>query len=167
LYKIRSSSACELSIIDIMYSNDEGGGDNVVAFVNDNLIGNFTTHHKNGNGDFWNIFESSGSIGAQQISAGDHTLTIRLNSTDEKGVEIDLVRVSFVCNGQCPVVTTYAVHNEFLDASNSNVDTESSFSNEGTIAIVYSAITLAILIIAAGMYLVVWYKFDKIMQCLN
>ena len=168
LYKIKSFSICELSIIDIRYSNDENGADNVIALVDDNIIGNFTTHHKQGNGDFWNVFESSGSVGAQQISMGDHILTIRLNSTDEKGVEIDLVRVSFVCDGQCPIVTT-AHHDSLIDddAGNRDVDTGSSLSDEATIAIVYSVIILAILTVAVGICLAVWYKFDKIMQWLN
>ena len=88
-----------------MYSND-GQRDLLRIYLDNHLIGEFTTLANSGGGNLWNVFRSSGIVGTPQIIVpGEHKLTIVVSSTDERGVELDKVSLSFTqCDGECPSV---------------------------------------------------------------
>ena len=53
----------------------------------------------------WNKFKHMGRIGRPRILLpGEHTLIVNASSTDEHGVEVDAIEVSFLCEGECPEI---------------------------------------------------------------
>ena len=146
-YKITSPSQCKMRIINVLYSNDEGGADTISTLLDDMIVGQFITHQNKGNGNLWNVFNSSGRIGdIHTISPGDHWLTLKVSETDSKGVELDKITVSFEqCHGGCPIVS--AVPPAIGDDDNVDEDND-SLSDEEIIGIVYSTAIFVLTLVA-------------------
>ena len=104
-YNITSQSRCALHVIGIQYSSD-GEPDTISIILDNDRFGQFITHSFSQSGHLWNVFKNSGLVGNTQILLpGEHTLTIRVTSTDEYGVELDMIRIAFsMCEGECPSV---------------------------------------------------------------
>jgi len=168
-YRITSPSQCTLQISDIIYSNDEGGADNISVLLGNIYVGDFITHQMNsGMGDLWDEFHSSGQIGdVHTIFRGENLLIIRVSVTDSKGVELDKIDVSFNdCHGKCPIVsavTPLISHNRNGDDDNNGGE---SLSNELIIGITYGIgiVLLALLTIVTGfmLYRSIKYRNYKI-----
>ena len=145
-YKITSpASQCEFRITDVVYSKDEDGPDNITVLLDNEVVGGFTTHDDSGNGNLWNVFNSSGPIGnARTIYPRVHWLKIKISEMDKKGVELDKVEVSFYnCHGQCPKVS--AAHPAISDNGS---DDDDGWSDELIIGIAYGLVIIVLLVIA-------------------
>jgi len=141
------------------YSND-GDQDIISFFLDNDRFGEVTTHAKSGGGHLWNVIENSGLVGnTQTLVPGEHTLTIRASNTDEHGVELDALKISFtMCEGKCPVITPLHRPDE-QDSSTDDKSAERS-SDSGseddssyiTIAIILAiaVIVLIVLIVVGG-----------------
>jgi hypothetical protein len=81
--------------ITVRYSNDsyEAPLEEVEVYVDGGAIGSLTAQDTGDWGYGWNIFLWSPVIGSQpvQLSAGSHTITLRVRTGDSYGVEIDCV----------------------------------------------------------------------------
>ena len=102
-HTITSNSWCAFNITNIQYSND-GDSHRVSIYLDNDIVGDFNAC--GGDGNLWNVFKSSYSIGTTQImSPGEHKLIVRLSSTDQYGVEIDKANTLFsLCDGECLVL---------------------------------------------------------------
>jgi hypothetical protein len=81
--------------ITVRYSNDSYTAplEEVDVYVDGGAIGSFMAEDTGDWGYGWNIFLWSTVIGSQpvQLSAGSHTITLRVRSGDSYGIEIDCV----------------------------------------------------------------------------
>jgi hypothetical protein len=82
---------------ELRYSND-GDPENVNVSIDGNAFGQFSTQNTRPAGGVpgtgWNVFASSGPLGAQTILPGSHQLTISVTGNDPFGVEIDLANLT-------------------------------------------------------------------------
>lgn len=77
----------------VRYSNDDVGvGDEVKVLVEGRVVGTFHTQDtRNGGctGCGWNVFVDSSTLPLGTLPAGQRTITLRLETTDGFGVDID------------------------------------------------------------------------------
>ncbi|KAK6170680.1 hypothetical protein SNE40_019012 [Patella caerulea] len=79
----------------IVYSTD-GYPDQVDVYLNNRLVGQFTTHSGTNWGHLWNEFHFTGALGmAFNLASGQHKFQIYLRSADIYGVELDYVDFGF------------------------------------------------------------------------
>ena len=117
------------TLLVFFYSND-GDQDIISFFLDNDRFGEVTTHPKSGGGHLWNVIENSGLVGnTQTLVPGEHMLTIRASNTDEHGVELDALKISFtMCEGKCPVITPLHRPDE-QDSSTDDKSTERSLDS--------------------------------------
>ena len=87
-----TESTCQVQVSNIRYS-DGSSADICMVFVGNKNIGEFHTTST----DQWNTFYNSGTIGSTSLEMGQHLLTVKVNATDEFGVELDYMEVSIDC----------------------------------------------------------------------
>lgn len=88
---------CSMRISNVRYSNN-GLSDAVELYVNETKLGELHTRAKSGGGELWNVFLSTGPIGESiQVTKGIYQLKLYAINTDEYGVEIDSITLSFNC----------------------------------------------------------------------
>ncbi len=84
----------------VRYSNDDTGvGDTVTVLLDGEVVQSFTTQDTDGYDpmgmiDGWNIFVNSPEIVLGEVPTGTSTLSLRLDTSDGFGVEIDSIAVS-------------------------------------------------------------------------
>ena len=62
IWHFNTHTSCEVVISDVCYSND-GGSDAIELQVDGSSIGHFTTTAVSQEGNQWNVFRSSGTVG--------------------------------------------------------------------------------------------------------
>lgn len=88
------ASDATVEVVDVRYSND-GDFDDIALYLDGQRLGDFKTQTHYAWGNLWNIFRSSGPIGIPQyLRAGEHTITLSVENSDEYGVEIDYIRLN-------------------------------------------------------------------------
>jgi len=155
-YNITSFSQCFFHIIGLLFSND-GDPDIIGTYLDNDKFGEFTTPANSGGGHLWNTFENSGLVGSTQtLVPGEHRLTIRISSTDEHGVELDSLKISFtMCEGDCPVIAPFhrpdddknVKSNERANNESRDEDTEDD-SSLTAIGIILGSVVVVLVIVA-------------------
>ena len=78
--------------IKVRYSNDNFGPlETVEVSIDGAVIGSFQAQDTGDDGNGWDNFRSSGTIGTMTLSAGEHELELSVSGGDGGGVEIDNV----------------------------------------------------------------------------
>ena len=91
--------SCNVEVLSVQYSND-GFSDTVDLVLNGTTIGSFRTEAVSREGEWWNVFKSSGTIGNPlSLFADEYTLKLVVRSADEDGVDID--KVILQLNSSC------------------------------------------------------------------
>lgn len=97
----RIYSDCSISVADVVYFND-GGSDKVNVTLGDEKIGFFMTESPEVGhppGYLWNILRNSRAVGTTvQLEPMFHLVTVAVNQTDCRGVEIDKITLHIVCD---------------------------------------------------------------------
>lgn len=113
--KFSTKSQCLVQIQNITYMND-GRSDTICAYLlpegNAEIteMGCFLTVQHTDWGKLWNTTEYSGKIGKSAIDtsfAGHHRIMLKINHTDDYGVEIDCLKLQLACladGGECPPI---------------------------------------------------------------
>lgn len=97
IWYFNTTTSCEVVISGVYYSND-GGPDTIELQVDDSSIGYITTRAVSQEGNQWNVFMSSGTLGNPvTLSEGQHALKLTVIMADEFGVDIDKVTLSGPC----------------------------------------------------------------------
>lgn len=96
-WRFVTTTSCEVLVANVRYSND-GFQDTIRLQVNGSIVGQFTTPGVSQEGNQWNVFKSSGTVGNPvTLSAGQHTLTLIVIMADMYGVDIDKVTLTGPC----------------------------------------------------------------------
>ena len=91
--------SCDFKVLSVQYSND-GFSDTVDLVLNGTTIGSFRTEAVSREGEWWNVFKSSGTVGnPMSLFADEYTLKLIVRSADEDGVDID--KVILQLNSSC------------------------------------------------------------------
>ena len=107
IWHFNTNTSCEVVISGIYYSND-GGPDTIELKVDDSSIGHFTTTAVSQEGNQWNTFRSSGTVGNPvTLSEGQHALKLTVTMADEFGVDIDKVTLSGPCIVRSSSIQTF------------------------------------------------------------
>lgn len=85
-------SACEVQVSNVRYF-DGSHADVCTVLLGSNNVGEFRTTTT----DQWNEFYNSGTVGSTSLEMGQHLVTVKVNATDEFGVELDYVELSIDC----------------------------------------------------------------------
>ena len=81
---------CNVEVLAVRYSND-GFSDTIQLVLNGTTIGSFITEAVSHEGELWNVFKSSDTVGNPvSLLADQYTLKLFVRSADEDGVEIDM-----------------------------------------------------------------------------
>ena len=126
-------SACQVQVSNVRYS-DESGADVCTVFLGRKNVGEFRTTTTNRPNEFFN----SGTIGSTSLEMGQHLVMVKVNATDEFGVEVDYMELNFVSD--CGEVST-----EGDSASEDN----SGLSGGAIAGIVAACITLLAAVISS------------------
>ena len=93
-FQMIGNSTCQMQVENLRYSND-GGRDEVTITLNQVssiTLGSVPTKEDSKNGELWNKFQDTGTIGPRTIiREGLYHLVITATAADEYGVEIDYV----------------------------------------------------------------------------
>ena len=90
---------CNVEVLAVRYSND-GFSDTIQLVLNGTTIGSFITEAVSHEGELWNVFKSSDTVGNPvSLLADQYTLKLFVRSADEDGVEID--KVTLQLNTSC------------------------------------------------------------------
>lgn len=73
--------------VNVTYSND-GGADDLTILIDGEKVGSMTTRSTGSGGFGWNSFASA-DVSIGMLTAGSHTLTVTVDSSDSYGVELD------------------------------------------------------------------------------
>ena len=88
-------SACSVSVTNVAYTND-GESDTISVTIDETSVGSFQTFGHSNFGHNWNVVRNSGGVGdSVSITSGSHTVRVTATTTDQFGVEIDKVSLSF------------------------------------------------------------------------
>lgn len=113
-YQFTIESSCLISVANVVYANDIGS-DRVDVILGGMEVGTFTTRpptHPTPPGDLWNVLHDSRAVGASVLLQPTfQSVTLTVNHTECRGVEIGNITLNFVCDqdpnvaGGTPVVS--------------------------------------------------------------
>lgn len=85
----------EVSLNQIVYSNDGGSDTFEVKLDGKTHLGNLKTPEQTNGGKNWNAFLHSGQVGPNMtLESGRHTITLDFKETDRFGVDVDFIEVA-------------------------------------------------------------------------
>ena len=97
----RIHSNCSVTVADVVYFND-GGSDKVNVMFGEKKVGFFMTEFpevEHPPGSLWNILRNSREVGTNvPLKSAFHFVTVLVNQTDCRGVEIDKITLQLVCS---------------------------------------------------------------------
>ena len=94
-------SDCSISVADVVYFND-GGSDKVNVTLDEEKVGFFMTESPEIEyppGSLWDILRNSRAVGTNvRLGPVFHLVTVAVNQTDCRGVEIDKITLHLACD---------------------------------------------------------------------
>ena len=92
-----TSSLCEVQVSNVRYSDGSSEDECTVSIAGKN-VGEFrSTTESSTDTDKWNEFYDSGTLGSTILGKGQHLIMVRVNATDEFGVELDFIELGIDC----------------------------------------------------------------------